>query len=178
MQILILTVPGSPGVAELEAMRDCAAQSLCGGQGVLVLPKEVRWSIEDWPEIGSVIAEPELFADPPQVEAVEEPDAGPAEPAGPEPAAGLLDNFVPVAPGHKGRGGLEKQHIRGQMKAYRSAHGLGCWKAVAEAAGDSVTDDMLGDMLIGALNPPLAVWRKVAKAIEQLEAADGAPQKE
>lgn len=158
MKVLIVKVPGAPDVKDLQAMRDYIWESI--HFGVLALGERALWGVEDLPELGGVEVETE--GDPPETGANADPV--------PAPASGLPPNFVPV---QKGRNALEKQQIMSQMKAYRDAHGLGCWRAVAAAAGEDVTDDLLRDMLIGEKSPPIAVWRRVGKALEKLTAEAG-----
>ena len=69
-----------------------------------------------------------------------------------------------------GRNAEEKQAILARLKAYRSAHGLGCLTQVADEAGSPVTADLLRDMLVGAASPNIAQWRQVNEALATLEA--------
>lgn len=70
----------------------------------------------------------------------------------------------------------EKQKIMARLRAYRSAHHIGCWAAVARASRGGVSEEQLRDMCIGSSLMPLSTWRKAAKALDKLErreASDG-----
>ena len=88
-----------------------------------------------------------------------EENAGPDAPE--EPSA------VPT-----GRGAEEKRAIQEKLKAYRRAHGLGCFRAVAQAGLPEVTETMLRNMAAGTVAYPLSDWRAAGRALERASKLD------
>ncbi len=99
----------------------------------------------------------------------EEPPIIPAESSKPEPNA--LQGFEPVRVGGiSGRSAVEKRLIYRKLVDYRIRHGLGCLKALSDAAR-GVSVDEIRTMLDGG-KLDLAKWKKVDAAIDKLEGKD------
>lgn len=144
--VLILWIQES-GLEKLQAMQEYITS--CMRAGVLVLPRTSALEVRELPELAGVEVRPQA---PPEADTEAEPSGDAV----------------------RGRNREEKLAILEQMRAYRRAHGLGCWTAVAKAAGKSVTDELLRDMLLGRASPPIADWRRIKKALDKLEAVEHA----
>ena len=79
-----------------------------------------------------------------------EEKAGPDEPEGP--------SAVPV-----GLAAREKRAIQARLKAYRRAHGLGCFATLAEGG---LSEDVLRDLAAGLGRYSLDVWREAGRALD------------
>ena len=66
-----------------------------------------------------------------------------------------------------------KQRTQARLKAYRSAHGLGCLARLSKATRPKVTENQLRDMLSGYRPAELRDWQAVSRALNRLEG--GAP---
>ena len=160
--VLVVRAPNLTEEART-SLRDYVVDSL--RLGVLVIGPGVNYSLERFPQLGGVLC---CGAEP----------AGKEEPEGPLPGqetvvAGqeeLLREHAVFQPVISGRNAEEKRNILARLKAYRSAHGLGCLSRVAEEAGSPITEDLLRDMLVGASSPNIAQWRQVNEALATLEA--------
>lgn len=161
--ILIVRIPAGD-IPALEAMRDYIHASL--QLGVVVVPEDTTLELMELPPLGWVMSEEYYQA---LEEAFEEPEP---EPSVPEPV--LLESALPEKIRFTGKGAEEKESIYWHMRRYREKHGLGCWQAVAQAAGKDVTPDLLRSITIGALSPPIGVWRRIDKALAKLEAEEEA----
>ena len=71
-------------------------------------------------------------------------------------------------PKFTGKSGGEKQAILMRMLLYRDKMGLGCWNALCELAGKSITPDLCRGICIGQVSPEIADWRKINKALDKL----------
>jgi hypothetical protein len=61
----------------------------------------------------------------------------------------------------------QKKRIYAQLKAYRKAHGLGCFKNIAEATGGKIAIGTLANMYTGTkVNDE--TWLQVGEALERL----------
>lgn len=144
-------------------LRDYVVESL--RLGVLVVGPGVNYSLERFPQLGGVHC---CGAEPTEKEEPKAPLPGQETVvAGQEEL--LREHSVDCRP-ITGRNAEEKQAILARLKAYRSAHGLGCLAQVANEAGSPVTADLLRDMLVGAASPNIAQWRQVNEALATLEA--------
>lgn len=72
-----------------------------------------------------------------------------------------------------GRGAEEKRAIQERLKAYRRAHGLGCFRVVAQAGEPEVTETMLRGMVSGTASYPLSSWRAAGRALDRAEQQKG-----
>lgn len=80
---------------------------------------------------------------------------------------------IDVCPSFKdGRGAEEKVAIWQRMRDYRKARGLGCWKALGDKLGRS--DEWIRSVYAKELAVPVEEWRKIGRAIDQLEGCNGA----
>jgi len=143
--VLILWVDESE-LETLQAMREYIVS--CMRAGVLVLPEASDLEVRELPALAGIEVRPQAT-----------PEADPEA----APSGGAV----------RGRNREEKLALLEQMRAYRRAHGLGCWAAVAQAAGGCVTDELLRDMLLGKASPPIADWRRIKKALDRLEGRMG-----
>lgn len=84
-----------------------------------------------------------------------------------------MDHAAILPPDVSGQAAQEKQAVLARLKAYRSAHGLGCLSRVTAKAGRPITVDLLRDMLVGAASPNIAQWRQLGRALDKLEAGEG-----
>lgn len=71
-----------------------------------------------------------------------------------------------------GRGAEEKRAIQEKLRAYRRAHGLGCFRTVAQAGLPEVTETMLRNMATGTVAYPLGDWRAVGRALDRVSKLD------
>ena len=71
-----------------------------------------------------------------------------------------------------GRGAEEKRAIQEKLKAYRRAHGLGCFQAQARAGLPEVTETMLRNMAAGTVAYPLSDWRAAGRALDRVSKLD------
>lgn len=150
--IVLVRVP-EPGIDYLEALRDYILQSL--EKGALVLPEDASCGVMELPPLGGVI-----------VEAKEQPDLTPE-------AEGQITN--PELPAADQSGGAEKRAIVQRLKDYRSTHGRGCLDKVSEKTAHRKEARISADVLrdIAADRAPkmeLSEWRKIARALDALEA--------
>ena len=146
--ILIVWMPGGQ-IEDKRVCRDYILESL--QTGVLVLPSEVSCEVMELPPLGGVAVRevsPAVSADMPQMEKAE-----------PETVNVSLRG---------GRGAEEKREIQKRLKAYREAHGLGCWEAVVKASGGTLSGDQLRDMTNGTASLPIADWRRADRALDKL----------
>jgi hypothetical protein len=61
----------------------------------------------------------------------------------------------------------QKKRIYAQLKAYRKAHGLGCFKNITEATGGKIAIGTLANMYTGTkVNDE--TWLQVGEALERL----------
>lgn len=67
----------------------------------------------------------------------------------------------------------EKREIMERLRAYREAHGLGCWAAVAKASGGRLREEQLRIMHAGTAVMPITEWRLAARALDRVENGDG-----
>ncbi len=72
-----------------------------------------------------------------------------------------------------GRGAEEKRAIQERLKAYRRAHGLGCFRVVAQAGEPELTETMLRGMVSGTASYPLSSWRAAGRALDRAEQQKG-----
>lgn len=105
--------------------------------------------------------------------AASRPTAGSTEDDGP-PAPPLLREHSITIPAPNGRGKTEKAEILDRLRRYREIHGLGCLAAVAQAAGDGITDDTLRDILHGDAVLSLKDWRRIGNALDKMARKEGA----
>ena len=69
----------------------------------------------------------------------------------------------------------EKISIQNRLREYRKTHGAGCFLKVSKAinARSRISDDALFRVMIGAVPPmKIGVWRKIAKALDLVEAKE------
>lgn len=71
-------------------------------------------------------------------------------------------------PKFTGKSGGEKQAILMRMLLYRDKKGLGCWNALCELAGKSITPDLCRGICLGQVSPEIEDWRKINKALDKL----------
>lgn len=92
----------------------------------------------------------------------------------PEPGEENAGAVAPEEPSAAptGRGAEEKRAIQEKLRAYRRAHGLGCFRAVAQAGLPEVTETMLRNMAAGTVAYPLSDWRAAGRALEQVSNPD------
>lgn len=72
-----------------------------------------------------------------------------------------------------GRGSTEKAEILDRLRHYRKEHGLGCLAAVAQRAGEGITDDTLRGLLSGDLALGIKDWRRIGRALDKLGTDQG-----
>lgn len=72
-----------------------------------------------------------------------------------------------------GRGAEEKRAIQERLKAYRRAHGLGCFRVVAQAGEPELTETILRGMVSGTASYPLSSWRAASRALDRAEQQKG-----
>ncbi len=144
--ILLVRVPDQAAVDGRE-LRDYILESLA--QGVLVLTEDASCEVMELPSLGGV----ETGED--KAPQVQEP---PVETSSAQKKAVF-----------GGPGASEKRRIMDRLKAYRLAHGLGCWTAVAKASGGKLSEDQLRDMAAGSVALPIREWRLADKALDKLE---------
>ena len=72
-----------------------------------------------------------------------------------------------------GRGSTEKAEILDRLRYYRKEHGLGCLAAVAQRAGEGITDDTLRGLLSGDLALGIKDWRRIGRALDKLGTDQG-----
>ena len=162
--VLVVRAPNLTEEART-SLRDYVVDSL--RLGVLVVGPGVNYSLERFPQLGGVLC---CGAEP----------AGKEEPEGPLPGqetvvAGqeeLLREHAVFQPVINGRNAEEKRNILARLRAYRKAHGFGCLQEVDDKAGGEFTADLLRDMLIGSASPAISQWRKLGKALEQVETGE------
>ena len=160
--VLVVRAPNLTEEART-SLRDYVVESL--RLGVLVVGPGVNYSLERFPQLGGVHC---CGAEPTEKEEPKTPLPGQETVvAGQEE---LLREHTVFQPVIDGRNAEEKRNILARLKAYRSAHGLGCLTQVADEAGSPVTADLLRDMLVGAASPNIAQWRQVNEALATLEA--------
>ena len=168
--VLVVRAPNLTEEARA-SLRDYVVDSL--RLGVLVIGPGVSYSLEHFPQLGGVHC---CGAEPTEKEEPKTPLPGQETAAAGQEK--LLREHAVFQPVINGRNAEEKRNILTRLKAYRSAHGLGCLSRVAEAAGSPVTADLLRDMLVGAASPNIAQWRRVSEALAALEtgkAVSGGP---
>ena len=71
-----------------------------------------------------------------------------------------------------GRGAEGKRAIQEKLRAYRRDHGLGCFRAVAQAGLPEVTETMLRNMAAGTAAYPLSDWRAAGRALDRVSKLD------
>lgn len=76
---------------------------------------------------------------------------------------------APARPQEAGRCADEKRAILGRLQRYRSAHGLGCFAALAAASGGSLTTQTIRSLYIGEETYPIQVLRMVGEALGKCE---------
>lgn len=150
--VLLVRVPAQETVDGRE-LRDYILESLA--QGVLVLTEDASCEVMELPPLGGVM-----------VEAKEQPDLTPE-------AEGQITN--PELPAADQSGGAEKRAIVQRLKDYRSAHGRGCLDKVSEKTAHRkearISADVLRDIAADcAPKMELSEWRKIARALDALEA--------
>lgn len=153
-KILLVRVPAD-GTAVGRELRDYILESLA--RGVLVLTEDTTCEVMELPALGGV----EVLPKPATLEA-----PGLIDLSG---CSGSEEEEPPPVEVAGGRNKEEKQAILARLREYRRAHGLGCWNAVASEAGGGVTPELIRDMLLGKESPPIADWRRIAKALDALE---------
>ena len=67
----------------------------------------------------------------------------------------------------------EKAEILDRLRHFRKEHGLGCLVAVAQRAGEGITDDTLRDLLSGDLALGIRDWRRIGRALDKLGTDQG-----
>ena len=67
----------------------------------------------------------------------------------------------------------EKAEILDRLRYYRKEHGLGCLAAVAQRAGEGITDDTLRGLLSGDLALGIKDWRRIGRALDKLGTDQG-----
>lgn len=149
--ILLVRVPAQEAVAGRE-LRDYILESLA--RGVLVLTEDASCEVMELPLLGGVLVEeqPDLTTE------AEEQIANPDPPATDQ------------------SGVAEKRAIVQRLKDYRSTNGLGCLDKVSEKTAHRKEARISADSLrdIAADRVPkmeLSEWRKIARALDLLEAA-------
>lgn len=150
--ILLVRVPAQEAVDGRE-LRDYILESLA--RGVLVLTEDASCEVMELPPLGGV----ELV-----------PDAGPETPADKGPPKPKMT--PPTTPETEGE---EKRVIVQRLKDYRSTHGRGCLDKVSEKTAHRKEARISADVLrdIAADRAPkmgLSEWRKIARALDALEA--------
>lgn len=141
MEILIVTVP-SEQASDLEAMRHYVLESL--KIGVLVLTCGMKWNLAQIPEIGG------------------------GEVAAGHPSGGLVQTQPNGGLGG-GPGSRLKRQVHERLVQYRGAHGLGCFRRVAEAGG--LTEHDVREAYAGS-KLPLEIWRQIGKVLTALESEE------
>lgn len=151
-----------PENTDYTAMRNYILESV--GLGVLVLPEDASCEVMELPRLGGV----EVARSAPTGEPRPTPEPEPALEPKPEKLPATRKHDV----GPMGRNAAEKRAIMERLKAYREAHGLGCWAAVSKAGGGKITEEQLRDMTAGTVLLPIAKWRLAAVTLAKLEAAE------
>lgn len=151
--VLLVRVPAQEAVDGRE-LRDYILESLASG--VLVLTEDASCEIMELPPLGGVM-----------VEVKEQPDLT-------TEAEGQITN--PELPAADQSGGAEKRAILQRLKDYRSTYGRGCLDKVSEKTAHRKEARISADTLrdIAADRAPkmeLSEWRKIARALDSLEAA-------
>lgn len=82
------------------------------------------------------------------------------------------DRPAPAQPPETGRCAEEKRAILDRLQRYRSAHGLGCFAALAVASGGALTTQTIRSLYIGEETYPIQVWRMVGEALDKCEAKE------
>lgn len=147
--ILIVWMP-SDQIGDERTYRDYILESL--RTGVLVLPLEVSCEVMELPPLGEVVVREE----PPAASPADRPQIEEAD-------LEMVDVYL-----RGGRNAGEKRAIQMRLRAYREAHGLGCWEAVSKASGGKLSDDQLRDMHNGTASLPINDWRRAAQALDKL----------
>lgn len=151
MDTLIVAGPYR-NVDELREFRDYVMESL--GCGVLVLPDTCTYTCMQstcWTDTGDYIVRPACRTE------TDKPDAEP-EPEPPEPK-------------FNGKGAAEKRAAFERLKRYWKHKGLGSLDDVAALAG-GVTAAYLRGALVDRMPLTLETWRRIASALDALEAPD------
>lgn len=165
VNIFVARFPGVTALEELVKRRDYLIESI--KLGCVALSTGANYSVEQVPGVlggvqvlGLERLPPVIFYGP-----------GQAEEGSHKPPELLREHDRP--PARSGRTVKEeKQAILARLKAYRTAHGLGCLDAVARAAGADITVDLLRGLLSGDASLSVADWRRIGKALSQVECSE------
>ena len=157
--ILLVRVPTLEAVNGRE-LRDYILESLA--KGVLVLTEDASCEVMELPPLGEVAVVETGQA----ILTTEQPDSS-------VEAEGQITN--PELPAADQSGGAEKRAIVQRLKDYRSAHGRGCLDKVSEKTAHRkearISADVLRDIATDrAQKMELSEWRKIARALDALEA--------
>ena len=158
--ILLVRVPTLEAVNGRE-LRDYILESLA--KGVLVLTEDASCEVMELPPLGEVAGGETGQA----ILTTEQPDSS-------VEAEGQITN--PELPAADQSGGAEKRAIVQRLKDYRGTHGRGCLDKVSEKTAHRKEARISADVLrdIAADRAPkmeLSEWRKIARALDSLEAA-------
>lgn len=159
--ILLVRVPETK-LENLRALRDFILESLVPG-GLLVLPEDVTLEVIELPTLGGVLvaARGQELLEAEQSDLTTEAEE---RITNPDPPATDQSEVA------------EKRAIVQRLKDYRSANGRGCLDKVSEKTAHRkearISADTLRD-IAGDCAPKmeLSEWRKIARALDSLEAA-------
>lgn len=159
--ILLVRVPETK-LENLRALRDFVLESLVPG-GLLVLPEDVTLEVIELPTLGGVL----VAARGQELLEAEQSDL----------TTGAEERITnPDPPAADQSEVAEKRAIVRRLKDYRSANGRGCLDKVSEKTAHRkearISADTLRD-IAGDCAPKmeLSEWRKIARALDSLEAA-------
>lgn len=146
-EVLVVQVPEKG--ADLAEYRDYVLDSLA--MGCLVFGPGVIWRMEKFPDLNGVEAQKTV------VLRGEKPEV-------PTAVRRTLHNEK-----------AEKTAIADRLREYRRQNGLGCLNVLAQKCGSGgITADVLRDAINGAAVLPIASWRRIGKALDQVAKQEGA----